>query len=214
MKYKSDIKILLLNIGLWYPLNLLRSMPDIFRWIKSGCRCFAPHPIKMIVVNSYLKYYSMDIFVETGTYIGDTLGYIADSGVQCISIELSKELYGAACKRFRRYKNVRLIEGDSGKKLPEVLNTINKPALFWLDGHYSFGVTAKAETDTPVSIELNAILSHPIKKHVILIDDARCFDGTKNYPHLDNLLRVLRDDGNYIAEVSMDIIRLTPREVL
>lgn len=58
---------------------------------------------------------------------------------------------------------------------------------------------------------LKAILNHPIKQHVILIDDARCFDGTNGYPYLDDLLRVIGEDGSYIAEVSTDIIRLIPR---
>jgi hypothetical protein len=168
----------------------------------------------MIIIRSYLKQFKMDEFIETGTYLGDTLGYIANSGVQCISIELSQELYEAACKRFKTYKNVGLVQGDSGQRLPELLNAINKKSLFWLDGHYSSGVTARAETYTPVSAELKAILRHPIKQHVILIDDARCFDGMNNYPHLDDLLRVIREDGSYSAEVSLDIIRLVPRVVL
>ena len=167
-----------------------------------------------MVVGSYLKKYSIGEFVETGTYLGDTLCYIAKKGVRCTSIELSRELYETACKRFRVYKNVRLVQGDSGQRLPEVLKEINKPVLFWLDGHYSSGITACAGTHTPVSIELKAILSHRIKQHVILIDDARNFDGTNNYPHLENLIRVIREDGNYCAEVSTDIIRLVPRVVL
>jgi hypothetical protein len=156
----------------------------------------------------------MDVFVETGTYLGDTLSYVANSGVQCTSIELSQELYEAACKRFSACTNVRLVQGDSGQKLPVLLNTINKKVLFWLDGHYSSGITERAETDTPISAELKAILRHPIKQHVILVDDARCFDGTNNYPHLDDLLRVIREDGSYSAEVSLDIIRIVPRLVL
>jgi len=153
----------------------------------------------------------MDHFVETGTYLGDTLDYIAESGVQCTSIELSQELYEAACDRFNWRKNVRLMQGDSAQKLPELLEKIDKPILFWLDGHYSAGVTACAGAHTPVSIELKAILSHPIKRHVILIDDARCFEGRNDYPHLDDLLRIVREEGNYDAEVSTDIIRLVPR---
>jgi hypothetical protein len=103
------------------------------------------------------------------------------------------------------------VQGDSGKKLPELLNGKYRRALFWLDGHYSSGVTARSEVDTPIIVELEAILGHPIKQHVILIDDARRFDGTNNYPHLDDLLRIIREDGSYIAEVSIDIIRLVPR---
>jgi len=116
-----------------------------------------------------------------------------------------------ARKRFDGYKNVRLIQGDSGQRLLELLTGISKPVLFWLDGHYSAGISVRGETDTPVSAELKAILSHAIKQHVILIDDARCFDGTNDYQNLDDLLRIIREDGSYTAEVSADIIRLVPR---
>jgi hypothetical protein len=178
--------------------------------MRTGFIGAAPHPIKMMVVGSYLKQFSLDNFVETGTFHGDTLGYIAKSGVRCTSIELSKQLYQDACIRFKRYKNVKLVQGDSGTRIPELLHEISKPTLFWLDGHYSSGITASAKIHTPISAELKAILSHPIKQHVILIDDARCFDGTGDYPHLDELMQVIREDGNYSVECSTDIIRLIP----
>jgi hypothetical protein len=211
MQVKNKIKEFLIGSGLWYPLNKLRSTPEVLHWLRSGCNGAAPHPIKMMVVGSCLKRYSINNFVETGTYFGDTLGYIAKSGVRCTSIELSEALYQAARVRFKACKNIRLLQGDSGQRLPGVLNEMNKPALFWLDGHYSAGITASAKAHTPISTELDEILRHPIKQHVILIDDARYFDGTNEYPHLDDLLRVIREDGCYEAEVSTDIIRLTPR---
>lgn len=213
MRIKNHIKQFLVVSGLWYPLNLLRMIPEVLHWLRWGCTGVAPHPIKMMVVRSYLKRFSIDGFIETGTYLGDTLGYIAKSGVRCISIELSQELYEAARKRFHGYKNVRLLLGDSGQKLPELLKEINKPVLFWLDGHYSSGITASAETRTPISVELQAILGHSVKEHVILVDDARCFNNRNDYPHLDNLLRLIREEGSYSAEISADIIRLIPRAV-
>jgi hypothetical protein len=205
------MKQFLVRSGLWYPLNLLRWLPEILYWFTSGFRGSAPHPIKIIVIWSYLKQYEIDEFVETGTYQGDTLGYIAKKGIQCTSIELSRQLYEVARKQFNGYKNVKLVQGDSGQKLPELLKKINNPVLFWLDGHYSAGVTACAEKYTPICTELQAILNHSVKEHVILIDDACCFDGTNDYPHIDDLLRVIRDNSNYSVEISMDIIRLTPR---
>jgi hypothetical protein len=211
MQNKNEVKQALIRAGIWYSLNKLRSIPELLHWLRSGLKGAAPHPIKMSIVGAYLKNFSLDQFIETGTFHGDTLGYIAKSGISCTSIELSQDLYHSALLRFKAHKNVRLIQGDSGQKLPELLDGINKPALFWLDGHYSSGFTASAKTHTPISVELNAILNHPIKQHVILMDDARCFDGTNDYPHLDDLLRVIRENGNYSAEVSTDIIRLVPR---
>lgn len=102
-----------------------------------------------------------------------------------------------------------LLHGDSGKLLPEVVDKLKAPALFWLDGHYSCGLTAKGALETPIRAELQAIFSSAITGHVILIDDVRCFDGSHDYPHLDELLAFIREDGRYKAEVSTDILRLT-----
>lgn len=210
MSFKKQLKHILISTGLWYPLTLARKAPETLKWLRSGFSGVAPQPLKMKVVAYYLKAHSINVFIETGTYHGDTLNYIARSGVKCISIELSQEYYQAACKRFETYNNVSLVHGDSGQRLPELLKDITQPVCFWLDGHYSYGMTAGAETHTPISTELKAILSHPVKQHVILIDDARCFDGTNNYPLLEDLLKEIRKDGNYRAEVSTDIIRLVP----
>lgn len=210
MRIKNKIKQVLFRSGLWYKLDFIRKLPAIIRWLKSGSINFAPHPLKMNAISYYLKKYSISEFVETGTYLGDTLGYIAKTGTRCISIELSKKLFQKASIRFKTFENVNLVYGDSGQIIPELLKNINNPVLFWLDGHYSAGITASAESHTPISIELNSILNHPIKQHVILIDDAHCFNGRNGYPYLDDLLRVIREDGNYTFEVSMDIVRLTP----
>jgi hypothetical protein len=211
MSLKLQTKRFLFNSGIWYKLSLMRMVPSILSWLKSGCTANAPHPVKMMVIESYLDRFAVTNFVETGTYLGETLGYIAGkNGVKCISIELSPELHQQACQKFNRHQNVTLLEGDSGERLPEVLEKITTPTVFWLDGHYSSGITAQADHDTPISAELEAILKHPIKDHIILIDDARCFDGTNNYPYLDDLIEVIRVNGGYTTEVSTDIIRIIP----
>lgn len=211
MLFKSKMKQFLIGAGLWYPLTFVRLIPEILNWLKSGCSGVAPHVIKMMAVKSYLRKYVINEFVETGTHLGETLGYIAESGVRCSSIELSQEFYTAACKRFHGRKNVSLMQGDSGQKLPILLAELTTSALFWLDGHYSAGNTACAGIASPISIELKAILNHSVKQHVILIDDAHCFNGMDGYPYLGDLLLEILNNGNYTAEVSIDIIRLIPR---
>lgn len=209
-KLKTFVKAILKKIGLYYSLNFYWNIFNIFKWIQFGCKMNAPHPIKMLVIKSYLKKFNLNTFVETGTFMGDTLGFIAETGCNCFSIELSDEFYKMALKRFKGQANVQLIHGDSGEQLPKFISDLKSPAIFWLDGHYSAGNTAIGEEHTPISKEVKAVLAHPVKEHVILIDDARCFDGTNNYPYLDELLLFIRQDGNYEVEVSTDIIRLTP----
>jgi hypothetical protein len=63
---------------------------------------------------------------------------------------------------------------------------IDQPALFYLDGHYSGGITARAAKDTPIYEELSHIFEHD-PRHVIVIDDARCFGRDPDYPSLHEL---------------------------
>lgn len=208
---KDTIKKMFRRVGLYYPLNYVRQIPAIIRWMRGGCAGPAPHAVKMSVVRSYLCKYNLKRFVETGTYLGDTLEYIAREGVVCTSIELSEQLHAKAMERFAGFENVNLILGNSAQEMPKLLKGLEKPTLFWLDGHYSGGFTAKGEKDSPIMVELEAIYNHAVAGHVILIDDARCFDGTNDYPQLDELLRRINKEGRYKSEVSIDIIRLVPR---
>jgi hypothetical protein len=125
-----------------------------------------------------------------------------------ISIELGTELYEKAKERFTNDKNVLIIKGDSGKVLPTVLVNINEPVIFWLDGHYSSGVTALGEKEFPIFEELNAILNSKQLNHVLLIDDARLFNGEGDYPTIDKLTEYIRSKNEkYEVEVKYDIIR-------
>lgn len=131
--------------------------------------------------------------------------------IKCISIELSQKFFIEAKKRFTNYKNVKLLRGDSGIILPKIIRNIEKPALFWLDGHYSGGATAKGKLQTPVINELNAVLASPIRGHVILIDDIRNFNGKHDYPYLDKVLLKIRKSKRFDVEISGDVARITPK---
>jgi hypothetical protein len=208
---KQSVKQKLSRMGILPYLDIVLRTPSILRWVSGGCTGLAPAPVKRMVISSHLRRFSLHQFIETGTHLGDTLAYIAyNKNVECISIELADHYYEAAKKRFDRYRNVNLIHGDSGAVLPEYVQKLAKPALFWLDGHYSGGTTARGERDTPVNNELLAILNSPIKTHVILIDDARFFNGSDTYPHLEKLMKMVRSCKVYDIEVSADIIRVTP----
>src|SRR5665811_736549 len=208
---KAKIRQSLLKTGAWYPLMEMRSVPQILSWIAGGSLSPPPHAVKMRTIRAYLRRFSIAHFLETGTYFGDTLEYIAGTGVECTSIELSEDLFAAAKLRVQHYNNVTLILGDSSLYLPTYLQTLDDAALFWLDGHYSGGVTARGEVSTPISIELQSIIEHRVATHVILIDDARLFDGSDDYPLLEDLLQTIRGSGKYEVEISTDIIRLTPK---
>jgi hypothetical protein len=184
---------------------------DVASWVRRGCPSPAPNVVKMSVVRYYVVHYGTPVFVETGTYLGSMVEYIAATGAECHSIEIDPAIYARAEEMLRRHRNVNLILGDSGEKLPDVLSRLDRPATFWLDGHYSGSFTGRSEVDSPVSAELDHILSHPIKRHVILIDDARDFNGENGYPKLSSLLGHFDDHPDYFAWVSADIIRIEPK---
>lgn len=212
--FKEFLKQNLYRANVFHQIDMIRYFPEMVSWLKRGCSGVAPIPLKRAIVSSYLKQYNLKYFFETGTYLGDTLGYIArDRDIMCTSIELDEALFCQAQARFSRYANVTILQGDSGVILPQCLYQLCTPALFWLDGHYSGGITGRGKSDTSISTELEAILESPIKEHIILIDDARYFVGKNDYPHLDQLIKQVRDKSDYKIEVSADIIRLTPHKL-
>lgn len=86
-----------------------------------------------------------------------------------------------------------ILQGDSGDLLPTVLDDLLEPALFWLDGHFSGGVTALGARQTPIEQELSSILDPTRPEHVVLIDDLRLFDGTNGYPTVEQLRSIVRE---------------------
>lgn len=123
-----------------------------------------------------------DWFIETGSFMGNGIQLAIESGFSKIfSIELSEELYKNCLKKFSNNKNVNLILGDSSIKLKELLEqNPDIPFTYWLDGHYSEGVTAKGEKDCPLYEELKAILSRNVNGELIYIDDMRIYKNHKD----------------------------------
>lgn len=123
------------------------------------------------------KKYLSNIFIETGSYLGDGIQQAIDVGFsKIISIELSNKYYNICRNRFSNNPNVQIIQGDSYKIMPDVLKNINESVTFWLDGHHSCGDTALGDYWSPLMQELDVIKSHNIKTHTIMIDDMRCWE--------------------------------------
>lgn len=186
-----------------------RHSRDLIKWVKSGRSGPVPHLIKQATIKEYANKFNIHILIETGTFMGDMVSAMKDEFDTIMSIELSNNLYRRAKKKFSPFPHIRICHGDSAKVLPNILSSIKQPVLFWLDGHYSGGFTEKGDFETPVRKELRCVLSHNIKNHVILIDDARCFTGQNDYPSLTELKElVLRNWPGADIEVKEDIVRI------
>ena len=146
-------------------------------------------------------------FVETGTYLGKTAQFMASRVDRCHTIELSQSLYEAAKSSLARHQNVSIHCGNSAEMLPTILKEIDQPALFWLDAHYSAGKTAGSKAYNPIETELRAIFDHPVKDHLVLIDDAREFIGMNGYPTIRQMKNLVSRYGDgYTMIINNDII--------
>ncbi len=182
-------------------------------WVNAGKQVPPPHVVKQEAVRKYQKEYSVKTFVETGTFRGEMVYAQRNYFDRIISIELSEELHRISSKRLSSLHNANLIQGDSAEVLNKIITEIDEPAIFWLDGHYSGFETAKGELVTPIKRELDIILGSK-QDHILLIDDARLFNGENDYPELKEIeARVLSEKNNYSFKVEDDIIRIFPQKL-
>ena len=177
---------------------------------------------KRAILLGYKDQFQIGTLVETGTFLGDTVEFFRHKLGMVYSIELSEELAAKAAQRFQGVANVRIIQGDSGVVLANLVKEISGPALFWLDGHYSseFYVndeyirTARSDKDTPIMKELQILLNDQ-RQHVILIDDARLFNGVGDYPSLKAIRDLVKHSKfPYHLSVHKDIINIIPAHEL
>jgi hypothetical protein len=189
-------------------MRIINKIKDIFsNRMKEMAPPFMTHQDKQQVINKYYQQYNLTTFIETGTFLGDMIEAQKNNFSKLYSIELSSELYLKAKERFKNEPKITIINGDSGVMLKKVLDEAPEDAiLYWLDGHYSGGITAKGKLECPVLEELKIILSKK-NKQVILIDDARLFKGKFDYPTIEELNNLLVEiDSSYKLTIELDII--------
>lgn len=148
----------------------------------------------MLKTNIFEKYNYNNIFIETGSYLGDGIQLAIDANFKNIySIELSDKYYNISKDRFKERLNVEIIKGDSAIVLKDTIENINESITFWLDGHYSCSDTARGIYRIPLMQELEHIKNHKIKSHTILIDDMRCWqEPNKEHGfYIDDIIKYL-----------------------
>lgn len=156
------------------------------------------HPIKERIVRRYAETYGLHTLIETGTFKGDMIAKVAPFFDRCITIELSADLWRQAQARFRDDPKISCLNGDSGELIRSVAQEVDEPSVFWLDAHYSGGVTAQSRD--PLLEELAAVFKRG-RRDVILIDDARCHD-------LAPIAAMI--PATHAMLVRNDVIRITP----
>lgn len=186
-----------------------QCIKDARVWVRNGRKGSPPHLIKQRIIRKYRRQFSCEVLVETGTYHGDMVYAMRKEFKELHSVELGGDLYERAKIRFAGYPHIHLYNGDSGEILQDILCKLKQPCLFWLDAHYSAGMTVKGASDTPIEKELKHIFRHEhAHHHVLLIDDARVFNGTNDYPTLQTIEAMSKQAGYHLFSIENDIIRV------
>jgi hypothetical protein len=113
-----------------------------------------------------------NVYIETGSCMGEGIKRVLDNYDIIHSIELSSKWYNYCKTRFSDNKNVTMHLGDSSKVLPELLSTIDEPVTLFLDAHYSGENTTRTDKDTALLSELE-FLKNRKYDDIIIIDDVR-----------------------------------------
>lgn len=195
-------------------LKTLGHYPDYWYWKLRGQPIRSPHLLKQRTVLEYARRYKLRVLIETGTYYGEMVTAIKSHFSRIDSIEQNPELAQRAARKFGRYPSIHIHQGDSQQVLPELLSTLNEPALFWLDAGY-YGWAGLQGPQQRLGVELDAILRHrpgsSANGHVILMDDARGLNGENGAPTVAELSRRIGDEfPGHKVEVAYDILRITP----
>ena len=133
----------------------LSGVRDCLRWRKRRYTAPSPYFIKRacLIRNGW----PVATWVEFGTFLGQTTQLLAKHGAHVFSIEPEPNLFERAFKLFSNYPNVEILNGTSEQVFPTLLLRISGDVNFWLDGHYSDGITFKGPKDTPILDELDCI---------------------------------------------------------
>ncbi len=189
----------------------LGHYPDYLWWVLRGKPVRSPHLLKQLTVAEYGRRYNLRCLVETGTYYGEMVAALRKQFDRIYSIELDPELAGYSRQRFKNYPQVKILEGDSGALVPQVVAQLDRPAVFWLDAGY-YGVDLTKGDLSRLLTELRAILSSRVREHVVLMDDARIFVGTDSKFTASQLVAwIEREYPDRKVEIARDIFRVTCR---
>jgi hypothetical protein len=136
-------------------------------------------------IGDYIAKYNLKHYVETGTGMGECLQHALSFEFETLSsIEIYPKVYESVKEKFTQTK-AKVFLGNSYEVLPEILNEIEEPVLFFLDAHFpgadfhyeTYTSTTDYDTRLPLERELKTINhSRDISKDVFIIDDLRVYE--------------------------------------
>ena len=162
------------------------------------------------------------VFLETGTFRGETAEALRGEFSHIYTVELSEELARSAQERLGPYRNITVFQGGAEDVVARISELHrHEGVLFWLDAHWcSADSTAGEASQCPLLDEIRAI-EWLNDSSAILIDDARLFLSAPPAPHeisqwprfqevVDALMSL---SSNHEISVINDVIAFTPRRL-
>jgi hypothetical protein len=188
---------------LFFPYKRISSVGEYLWWrLRGSPGPKVPHLIKQRTLEGFARDHDLHILVETGTNFGQMIDVNEGRFREIYSIELDEWKAARARREFADRPHIHTFQGDSGAVLPTIISAIQEPCLFWLDAH-------DGDRSAAIKQELDCIYKHPVESHVLLIDDARWFDGRTDYPTMEELReKAGREYPGRVVEVKDDIIRI------
>jgi hypothetical protein len=164
------------------------------------------------LAEALIPYCGLVEYVETGTYLGDSLVWAASRFSRVTSIEVREDYMRHATARLTQFSNVSILLGDSGTTLAKVVPSLSGPSLFWLDAHSGAGFFG-ADERCPLLQELEAVATSTLG-HCLIIDDARAFLAPppppfdyRKWPSLEQIMSiVLRMSDVHVAVIEDALI--------
>ena len=190
-----------------------KNRKSLKNWKARNFSSPSPDVIKhQILMNNNLK---DSLWIETGTYYGETTKLLSKISKKTISIEADKNLFEISSKILKNFKNVEILNGKSEDLLDTLIskNLNFKNVCIYLDAHLcqdhlkntkTFG---NENTATPILNELEIITKYlaNFEKIVVLIDDIRLFQGKfQNYPNKNTLVKWCKEN-DFLWEIEQDI---------
>ena len=179
--------------------QFLLNVRSFFIWVRHKFESPSPQFVKQrVIVRNCIP---DSTWIETGTFLGATTRILAKHSPRVISIEPQKELYEYNSYKFRKDSNISVLNDTSEVALPHILPKLTGSINFWLDGHFSDGITFKGTNDTPIKFELGYIeeAQSNFNDIAIFVDDVRCFNPSNpvfaEYPPLDFLVEWANRNG-------------------
>jgi len=133
-------------------------------------------------------------FVETGTAYGQSLIEIYPFFSKIFTVEISEKLWSWLNPQIQNLEHVQHVLGDSLIEIPKFLKSLSEEekVFFWLDAHWSQGLSSKNEYDVPLNQECAIIDNEYLgSSAIIVIDDVRMFGTNAN------------EDWSYISQDSI-----------